>query len=313
MIQVALVGYGYWGKKIARHLGRFELKAICDVSLDRLQEAQADFDDPTLLLTPSISKVLEDSLIHAILIITPVSSHYSLAKQALLANKHVFVEKPLSANLEQAKELYNLAKQHQKILHCDLTFIYSGSIRWIQENLGMLGDVLSIASRRLLGICREDIGILYDLALHDLSILSFLYPNALCHATNPTLLSASHPNHPTPTSVSLHFHLPTPVTSMVSIHLSWLSPFKVRDMLIIGTKNTLYYNDNAPQPLAIYPTTLAKTCPQPSKAHYHTPKTSSALLNCIQSFYQSILTATPCPHQQRVLLDALEFLEKLTI
>uniref|UniRef100_UPI001315A737 Gfo/Idh/MocA family protein n=1 Tax=Helicobacter bizzozeronii TaxID=56877 RepID=UPI001315A737 len=254
MIAVGLIGYGYWGQKIARHLGHFTLKSICDTSLDRLQEAQRDFKG--VQVTPSIAQVLDDPKIQAVLIITPVNTHYALAKQALLANKHVFIEKPLGACLAQAKELYALAKQQQKILHCDLTFIYSAPIRWIQKNLGMLGDVLSITSRRLGGICREDTNILYDLGLHDLSILSFFYPNALCVATNPTLHQASHPDHPSPTSTCLNFYLPTPKLTPISIYLSWLSPFKVRDMLVIGTQNTLYYNDNAPNPIALYPTTL---------------------------------------------------------
>ncbi|CCB79810.1 predicted dehydrogenase or related protein [Helicobacter bizzozeronii CIII-1] len=306
MIAVGLIGYGYWGQKIARHLGRFTLKSICDTSLDRLQEAQRDFKG--VQVTPSIAQVLDDPKIQAVLIITPVNTHYALAKQALLANKHVFIEKPLGACLAQAKELYALAKQQQKILHCDLTFIYSAPIRWIQKNLGMLGDVLSITSRRLGGICREDTNILYDLGLHDLSILSFFYPNALCVATNPTLHQASHPDHPTPTSTCLNFYLPTPKQTPISIYLSWLSPFKVRDMLIMGTQNTLYYNDNAPNPIALYPTTLN---PQQTPPHHPPLSPSSALLNCLESFYEGILNTTPCPQQERIILDALGFLEKI--
>ncbi|WP_163535101.1 Gfo/Idh/MocA family protein [Helicobacter suis] len=304
-MQVGLVGYGYWGQKVAHNLGRFMLKGVCDLISSRLAQARQDWGD--ILVSTQIEDLLNDTEIQAIFIITPLSTHYSLTKQALLANKHVFVEKPMSSTLQEAKELYMLAKERHKILHCDLTFLYAPSILWIKNNLQQLGQVLSIASRWLLGICRKDTCALYDLAWHALSILSFLYPNALSTSSHLSLLKAPHPNHPTLSTANLHFNI---VEIMASLNISWLSPFKVRDMLFIGTQNTLYYNDNALEPLSITPTSLES---KQVKTHHPTLPAFSALFKCIESFHQSILNTTPCFDQKRVVLDVLGFLERLTL
>ncbi|BCD51411.1 hypothetical protein NHP194022_10820 [Helicobacter suis] len=281
------------------------LKSVCDLIPLRLAQARQDFCN--ILVSTQIEDLLNDTEIQAIFIITPLSTHYTLTKQALLANKHVFVEKPMSSTLQEAKELYMLAKERHKILHCDLTFLYTPSILWIKNNLQQLGQVLSIASRWLLGICRKDTCALYDLAWHALSILSFLYPHALSTSSHLSLLKAPHPNHPTLSTANLHFNI---VEIMASLNISWLSPFKVRDMLFIGTQNTLYYNDNALKPLSITPTSLES---KQVKTHHPALPAFSALFKCIESFYQSILNTTPCFDQKRVVLDVLGFLERLTL
>lgn len=240
-IKAGLIGFGYWGPKLARNLNQlkqFSLEYICDSSEEALSRAQRHY--PSKQLTSDVNELLASDL-DAILIATPVSSHFQLGQQALSANKHVFIEKPLTLNSHDAQKLIELSRKTQKILMVDHTFIYTGAVQKIKELIQSkeLGDILYYDSTRVnLGLFQHDTNVLWDLAVHDLAILDYLLPfkprAIACHGI-------SHfPNQPENMAhLTLHFDS----NCLAHINVNWLSPVKIRQTLIGGTKKMLVYND----------------------------------------------------------------------
>jgi predicted dehydrogenase len=241
-MKVGIIGYGYWGPKIARNLAEMpdvELAAIADRDASRLARMQERF--PSVRPTESATELLTRSDIQAVIVATPIRTHYALARAALLAGKHVMVEKPLTANSQESEELAALADELGLTLMVGHTFQYNPAVRALRELVasGELGEVYYVDAARLnLGIFQPDVNVLWDLAPHDVSILL----NVL--QADPIAVSArgSASVQPTVHDVA-YLELRFPGDIMAHVHLSWLDPCKVRRVTIVGSKKMVVYND----------------------------------------------------------------------
>ena len=180
MINIGLIGFGYWGPNLARNFNvdpDLELAAICDFSADRLETARRLY--PQVKLLNNLDDFYNDTNIDVIAIATPVTSHFELAKRALMSGRHVWLEKPMTEKIEQAKELIDLAQKRNKVVFVDHTFVYTGAVRKIKELIkqGELGDMVYYDSTRVnLGLFQQDVNVIWDLAPHDISIMDYLIP-----------------------------------------------------------------------------------------------------------------------------------------
>jgi predicted dehydrogenase len=242
MIKVGVIGYGYWGPNIVRNLSDIKearVEAICDsnpVVYKKLEEKY-----PHIKLTTDYRKIIDDDTIDAVAIITPVSTHFSLAKEALLAGKHIFVEKPFTATVKEARELIALAKKKKRIIMVDHTFIFTGAVQKIKDLVddGSLGDLIYFDSTRVsLGLFQHDVNVIWDLAPHDLAIIDYLIKN------KPLAVSAHGIDHlgrgkENLAYITIHYEK----NLLVHINVNWLSPVKVRMTLIGGSKKMLVWDD----------------------------------------------------------------------
>jgi len=251
MIRVGVIGYGYWGPNIVRNLRGLEgcqLSAVCDESpaaLKRVKQAH-----PDMAVTTQSSELLESPEIDAIAVVTPVCSHFKLAKAALENGKHVFIEKPFTATTQQAEELIELAERKKLKIMVDHTFLFTGAVRKIRELIddGVLGSLYYYDSTRVnLGLFQHDVSVVWDLAPHDLSIMSFLIPEEpeAVIATGQAHLNG----HVDVAFLTVYF----PGNTIAHINVNWLSPVKVRTTLIGGEKKMLVWNDlEADEKIKIY-------------------------------------------------------------
>lgn len=250
MRQAAVIGYGYWGINVAKsiHMSRvFCLKTIFDEDSARIQEAQKIYD---FVSYSSYADILNDDDIEAIFIITPPHTHYRLAKLALNAHKHVFVEKPLTTNIQEAYELYEIAEKNNCELYCDHTFLYSPAVIWLKENLSTFGDIVYINSRRInLGLFQNNVDVVWDLAIHDLSIIDFLVGLQIKKSHT---FSKKYQNYPYNALSNINLELENGI--IVTINVSWLSPIKVREMFIGGERRTAIYDDTKRDKITLFDT-----------------------------------------------------------
>lgn len=242
MIGIAVVGYGYWGPNLARNFAETEgavIKMCCDSDPQRLTMAQKRF--PALTCTSDFDETLQNPAVNAIAIATPAHTHYELAKRALKAGKHVLVEKPLTMRIDHAEELVMLAEKKGLVLMVDHVFVYSPPVLKMKELVtqGRLGKLFFIDSVRInLGLFQHDINVVWDLAPHDLSIVDFLLDRP------PVSLSAfggTHANHEIEDVAYLNLDYGDGL--IANFHVNWLSPVKVRQMIIGGGERSLIYND----------------------------------------------------------------------
>jgi predicted dehydrogenase len=243
-VQVGVIGYGYWGPNIVRNLHALDhcqVAAVCDKRPAALSRAQRTY--PGLTFTTNFSDVLCSPDIDAVAIVTPVWTHYELAKQALLNGKHVFVEKPFTSNSAQAQELIELAAQKNLRIMVDHTFLFSGAVRKIREVIdqGTLGPLYYFDSTRVnLGLFQHDVSVIWDLAPHDLSVMDHVIrekPEAVV-ATGGQHLNA----HADMAFITVYY----PNSVVGHINVNWLSPVKVRTTLIGGKDKMLVWNDLEP-------------------------------------------------------------------
>jgi UDP-2-acetamido-3-amino-2,3-dideoxy-glucuronate N-acetyltransferase len=251
-INLALIGAGHWGKNLARVFHELGiLKTICESSEEILQRKAVKY--PTIETTSSLSEVLASPDINAVAIATPAEQHYSMAKKSLLADKHVFVEKPLSLTVKEGKELVGLAKQKRKILFVGHVLQYHPAIKTIKGMLqnGKLGKLQYIYSNRLnLGNIRREENILWSFAPHDLSVILSIVGEEPIEVT-ATGTNILHPQVADSTITSMKF------SSGVGAHIfvSWLHPFKEQKLVIIGDRNMVVFDDTAPieKKVVLYP------------------------------------------------------------
>jgi len=191
--KVAVVGGGYWGQNLLRNFWEVEeaeLAFVCDLDPKALARAQRRY--PTAQVTRNYRELLDSPRVDAIVLATPVSTHYEFARQALLAGKHVLVEKPLARSTAEVLDLMELADKVGRVLMVDHTFLYTGAVRRMKELVesGEIGEMLYFDSVRInLGLVQSDINVMWDLAPHDFSILNYLYdrdPVAVPTRTSPT-------------------------------------------------------------------------------------------------------------------------------
>jgi len=245
MIKIGLIGYGYWGPNLARNFNNnpdLELSAICDFSADRLQAASKLY--PHIDVVKDAEEIFKDTTLDAVGVATPVSTHFDLAKKALLADKHVWLEKPMTEKVEQGEELIELAQKKNKVLLVDHTFVYTGAVRKIKEIVekGELGDLIYYDSTRVnLGLFQQDVDVIWDLAPHDISIMDYLMPfkKLSVSATG----SHYYGNGVIPKAL-LTIYMEG--NRIAHINVSWVSPVKIRQTLIGGTSKMILYDDNQP-------------------------------------------------------------------
>jgi predicted dehydrogenase len=241
MIRVGVIGFGYWGPNIVRNLHGLDtasVKIVCDKSAAALARARKAF--PGISTTSDPCEVLRSPKIDAVAVITPVWTHYEIAKIALQNGKHVFVEKPFTSNSAQAQELIELAAQKNLTIMVDHTFLFTGAVRKIRELIdgGVLGDLYYYDSLRVnLGLFQHDVSVLWDLAPHDLSIVDHLINET------PEALVATGEKHLNGVEDVAFMTIYFPRNVIAHINVNWLSPVKIRTTLIGGQKKMLVWND----------------------------------------------------------------------
>jgi predicted dehydrogenase len=243
-LRFGVVGWGYWGPKIARNLDSLPQATVEMVAdLDKHRLASITAHQPWIRTTTRVEDLFCSDL-DGIIIAAPVQMHYRLAKAALLHGKHVLVEKPLTANVEEAEELVALAKEMKRVLMVGHTFEYSPAVNELRKLVqsGDLGRIYCVEAERVnLGLFRRDINVIWDLAPHDVSILLYLFGKA-----------------PEQVKVQAHAHLQSRIHDIAHldlefadgmtahIHVSWLHPCKIRRVTVIGEARMVVYDDTNP-------------------------------------------------------------------
>ncbi|HEX2845940.1 MAG TPA: Gfo/Idh/MocA family oxidoreductase [Chitinophagaceae bacterium] len=253
-IHIGIIGYGYWGQNIVRNFFNADHCKVCKVA-DRREDCRELFARhyPSIEICASAEEVIKDKAIDAIVIATPVSTHYELAKKALMEGKHVLVEKPMTSSVAEAKELMELAAQKGLVLMVDHTFLYTGAVQKIKQLITgkVIGKARYFDSTRInLGLFQPDINVLWDLAAHDLSILVHLIEEepVSVHATG-----ISHTRNGIENIAYMTLHYDTDF--IAHFHCSWTSPVKIRQTLIGGDEKMIIYNDLEPtEKVRIYDT-----------------------------------------------------------
>jgi predicted dehydrogenase len=241
MIRVGVIGYGYWGPNIVRNLhgqDSVQVVMICDKSPARLARAQKAY--PSVRVVTDSAEVLRSPEIDAVAIITPVWSHYELAKEALENGKHIFIEKPFTSSSAQAEELIELAARKKLTIMVDHTFLFTGAVRKIREltESGALGDLYYYDSLRVnLGLFQHDVSVVWDLAPHDLSIMDHIIKG------EPEAIVATGEKHLNGVEDVAFMTIYFPRNVIAHINVNWLSPVKIRTTLIGGQKKMLVWND----------------------------------------------------------------------
>jgi predicted dehydrogenase len=241
-LRVALVGCGYWGPNLLRiymDLPEVEVKWVCDQRPEALQKAHTRY--PAVAVTTDLDVVLADPAVDALLVATPISTHQPIAKAALEAGKHVFIEKPMTADTAQARELVELAAGRGRTLMVGHTFVFSPPVRKVKEliDAGELGDIYFITTQRVnLGLHQKDVSVVWDLAPHDLSIL-YYWLGECASTTNVTGRACIAPGIPDVAFINLR----VPSGVIAEIQASWLSPVKLRRTILVGSQKMLVYDD----------------------------------------------------------------------
>ena len=250
-VRVAVVGLGYWGPNLARNLQECcaaELVALCDLSAERLEKVGRRY--PAAARYQSLEMLLADDDVEAVAIATPVSSHHRVATAVLRAGKHVFVEKPLAASSEEARDMISLAERTQRVLMPGHTFLYSPPVRTIRSLIdsGELGDVYFISTSRVnLGLHQSDASVAWDLGPHDFSILRYWLDETPTHASALSR-SCIFPGIPDVAFISLEF----PSQTIAHVELSWLAPSKLRRTAIVGSRKMVVYDDTSSEPVRVF-------------------------------------------------------------
>jgi predicted dehydrogenase len=252
MLNVAQIGVGYWGPNLLRNFvanKRCHVTKVVDLSRERRHYVQELY--PSIAVTDDADQVFQDPLIHAVVIATPVATHFNLAMKALAAGKHILVEKPMARSVAEVEQIGNLSEKKQLVAMVGHTFLYNGAVQYVKTVIdsGELGDIRYIYSQRLnLGRIRSDVDALWNLAPHDISIIQYWLGD------------------PTPLSVTkqgidyiqkdvhdvVFMNIIYPNKIMANIHVSWLDPHKVRRITVVGSKKMVVYDDMAENKIAIF-------------------------------------------------------------
>lgn len=244
MIGVSVVGYGYWGPNLVRNFSDVpgaRLVSVCDLDGRRLETVKNRY--PGVEVTAEFEEVLRDPRVDAVAIATPASTHFRLAMRALMAGKHVLVEKPIASSTEEAVRLVDEASRRQLVLAVDHTFVHTGAVRKMREIVTSgIGDVYYYDSVRVnLGLFQHDVSVVWDLAVHDLSIMDFVLPH------RPVAVSATGMSHvPGEPENIAYLNLFFANNLIAHIHVNWLAPVKVRRTLVGGSSKMIVYDDIEP-------------------------------------------------------------------
>ena len=242
MLTVGVIGCGYWGPNLIRNfinLKEAEVRICSDLEEDRLKHMKQLY--PSLATTTDYRDIIKDEKIDAIVIATPVSTHYQIAAEALEAGKHVFCEKPLTQSVEEGVKLVDLADENDRTLMVGHTFVYTAAVNKVKDLIssGQLGDIYYMSMARVnLGLFQEDINVVWDLAPHDVSIMNYIL------GVRPVAVSAVGHSYIQPEIQDVSFvTLRYPGSILANLHVSWLNPNKIRSTTVVGSKKMLVYDD----------------------------------------------------------------------
>jgi predicted dehydrogenase len=297
MIRIGVIGYGYWGPNLVRNFSipnRSQVIAVSDLNYKRLEEVNRLY--PHIKTTTHYQELIADTSIDAIAIATPVSTHYELSLSALRANKHVFVEKPLTQTSDQGKRLIEEAQKRQKVLMVDHTFLYTGAVRKIRELImsGELGEIYYYDSIRVnLGLFQNDVDVIWDLAVHDLSIIDYVT------SQKPIAISATGISHVKHKPCNVAYLTLFYANNMIAhINVNWLSPVKLRQILIGGSKKMLLYDDVEPsEKIKIYDRGI------------DIPKDAEEVYKALVKYRMGDMWSPQLSNHEALLLEANEFLD----
>ena len=319
MIKAGIIGYGYWGPNLVRNFFSQKnciIKAVADSRPNRLEILTRLY--PSVKGVLSADEIINDPEIDAVIIATPVFTHFDLAKKALLNGKHVMLEKPMASTVKECEILIDLAQQKNLVLMVDHTFLYTGAVEKIKEiiDADTLGNVKYLDSTRInLGLFQPDINVLWDLAPHDLSILRYLHDEKP-YSINATGISHTHNNIENIAYMTINY----PSGFIAHLNCSWTSPVKVRMMLIGGDKKMIIYNDLEPtEKIKIYDTAYeVKTDEDKNQilvdyrvGDIFVPKVNNkeALASVANDFINSILEHKTPRSSSHIGLDIVKMLE----
>ena len=254
MIKCAIIGYGYWGPNLVRNFAATPntlVHTVADLRPERLALVSKAY--PSIQVTSDIDSLWSNPEIDAVIIATPVFTHFELARKALKAGKHVLLEKPMTDTVVHAEELIALSKEHGKVLMVDHTFLYTSAVHKMKSLIdsGELGAVKYFDSTRInLGLIQQDVNVLWDLAPHDISILDYLI------AESPTSVQATGISHIHNGIENIAYLTVKYAHDFIAhFHCSWSSPVKIRTMLLGGDKKMVVFNDMEPtEKIRIYDT-----------------------------------------------------------
>ena len=296
-MNVGIVGFGYWGQNLVRNL-----KNTKNCNVTHIAESEIKKHEQIHELYPDIEiepfdVIIKNSKIDAIVIATSVSSHYELAKAALENNKHVLIEKPIAYSEKNAEELIKLSKLKNKILMADHTYLYSGAVQEIKKSLdaNLLGEILYVDSIRAnLGKFQSDVNVLWDLAPHDISIINYLINEK---PVSVQAFGKSYTKNQLENIAYLILHYES--NKIVHVNCSWISPIKIRTMIIGGSKKMLVFDDLQQKKIRIYNKNLDdvissidnENITQSTDDNFLEPEFSSkeALLEMTEDFVNSII------------------------
>ncbi len=242
MIGIGIIGAGYWGPKHVRNFSELpgaRATMVSDLDERRISAIQSQF--PGIRTTTNYLDLLNSRDVDGVVIATPVSTHAKLAREAILAGKHVLVEKPLAATSHDAEDLMRLADEHKRVLMVGHTFLYNPAVHALRELVqsGDLGDIFYVYCQRLnLGLFQRDINVIWDLAPHDISILMYVL------GMDPMAVGATGSSYVRPGIEDVAYvQLAFPNRVHAAIHVSWLDPNKVRRITVVGSKKMAVYDD----------------------------------------------------------------------
>jgi predicted dehydrogenase len=315
---VAIVGLGYWGPNLLRVLverNDVHVSWVCD--LDRSRLARFGRRYPGVRLTPNVDELLADPDLDAVMLATPVFSHYDLARRCLDAGKHTFVEKPLAHSSERAGELVELAAERGRVLTCGHTFLHSPPVRKVRELIAAdeLGEVYFVSASRVnLGLHQRDVGVVWDLGPHDFSILLYWLggpPRSIRAIGRDSVV----PGITDVAFVTLEFDSGV----IATVELSWLAPSKLRRTVVVGSKQMVVYEDGCPEQVKIYDRGVEYKDPE-TFGEYHlsyragdvlSPRLSNDEPLALQTgeFVRAVRTGEPQPAHLELARDVVRLTE----
>jgi predicted dehydrogenase len=320
-LKTAVVGYGYWGKNIARVVSeseQFSLDIVCDSNESARRRAAKIH--PHSRQISNLKEIPND--IAVVAIVTPADSHYSLARYFLSQGKHVLLAKPFASSLAEAEELAVIAKKSGRTIFVDHTFVFHPAVRKLKELLGRIGTPYFVLSQRLnLGLYQSDVNVIYDLMPHDLSILAYLFDDAI-RPTNVQAIAAA--GLPKEDLAHCSFEMANGPRGLVTV--SWLSPSKIRQFIIVGSRGILSYDDvEVTEKVKFYDrgvdfdlTNVESLAAYTSRISYRTgdlyspaiPNTE-ALSFELQEFHRAILDPNVREEYQQISLNTMVGLERV--
>jgi len=265
--KIAVIGLGYWGPNIVRNLLQISKVSnvyVCDINKYRLNTIKKEY--PSVISLDSPSEVFTNKEIDAVIIATPIKTHYTLAKKSIVSKKHVLIEKPMTTSVKESEDLIALAEKYKKIIMVGHTFIYSETVKKIKQIVTKknFGKIYYLDSTRInLGLIQKDSNVIWDLAPHDLSIIRYLIPE------KPISIQAFASKFIGDKYELSHILIRFKNNISAHINISWVSPVKVRSIIIAGSKKMIFWNDIEPsEKLKIYDKGIITTSITPFSPAY---------------------------------------------